>query len=88
MDGRWAKDVSRITILEPVGQSLEVLEGHWAGTSALFVYRQRGDKTQVDVFAEVKSETIPERDLKRICLKVLEGAYDEDAPRVRALADR
>ena len=86
VDGRWAKDVSRVTVFAPIGQAVEVLEGHWAGSRMLHLYRPRGDKTQVDVFAEVTSSTIPAKDLERVFRQSLEIAFNEDTPGVRAFS--
>ena len=87
-DGRWAKFVTRSFQLPPLGIVNEGVEGELAGSKMMFVYTPLEDKTQVDVFGEFTSSTIPLDDVEQVVRGWLERAYREDLPAVQALAQR
>ena len=53
---------------------------------AVLVYTPQGKKHRVDVYGEVTSPTIPEKEIEKAALKWLAQSYDEDAPAVRVFA--
>ncbi len=85
-NGKWVKVVSRMTRLPPLGLVQEFIEGPLAGSKAVLVYSPKGTKTQVDVYGEFTSPTIPKQDVEKAALKWLAESYDEDAPAIKAFA--
>jgi hypothetical protein len=88
MGGHWAKESSRITIFPPLGMAIEILEGPLAGSKMINIYTPKGNRTQIDVFGEFTSSTIPANQLEPAVLANLEGAFNEDAPAIKALASK
>lgn len=85
---RWIPESSRITILQPLSMVTEMLEGPLVGSKMVYVYKPRGERTQVDVYGDFVSATIPSVELESTVLRWLESEFNEDAPAVRALASR
>jgi hypothetical protein len=85
-NGEWVKVVSRMTRLPPLGLVQEFLEGPFAGSKAVLVYTPKGTKTQVDVYGDFVSPTIPNDQVEKAALRWLAESYEEDAPAVKAFA--
>jgi hypothetical protein len=92
LDGHWKRFVSRSTDFPPFCVCNEEIEGDFAGTKFVLLYRPVGGQTQVDVFGDVQSTEFPPEVAKRRFLGLLEAAYLDDLPvllelrRVRAAA--
>lgn len=78
--GRWMKLEARATTVEPYVRFNEELAGPYAGTTFILLYRPRGDKTAVDVFGELVSETLSPDELEREWTQILSETHDQDAP--------
>lgn len=78
--GRWMRLKARSTTVEPYVRFNEELTGPYAGTTFILLYRPRGNKTAVDVFGELVSETLSPGDLEREWMQILSETLDQDAP--------
>jgi hypothetical protein len=56
----------------------EEVEGDFAGTKFVLLYRPRGNRTQIDVYGDVQSSVFEPDEAKEIFLKLLENAYLDD----------
>jgi hypothetical protein len=86
LNGRWAPESLRMNVFPPLGMSTEMLEGPLAGSKMFYLYSPKGNKTQIDVFGEFKSEVFPADQLEQIVPKFLEGEFNEDVPAIRDFA--
>jgi len=78
MNGRWARFVSKSTDFPPLCICNEEVEGDFAGSKFILVYRPKGNQTQVDVYGDVRSSGMDPNTARAAFLKLLEGAYLED----------
>jgi len=85
---RWEKMGCRMTIIRPAVRIQEDLDGPFAGTKTVFLYTPQGERTNVDVFAYVKSATLSPAQIKRERKKRWARAYSEDLPYFRLFADQ
>lgn len=88
LNGRWTKEQIQITVFHPLGFAFEWLEGPFRGSKMFYVYSPKGKKTQIDVYGEFASRTLPPKKLKQTVMRFLENEYNEDVPGVRALASK
>ena len=84
--GRWTKFVSRMTVMRPAVRVKEDLEGPYAGSVTVHVYRPRGRKTSVDILCYMRSSEFSPMEIKREWLKIFARAGAEDAPWLRRFA--
>jgi hypothetical protein len=79
------KEVSRVTVMPPLGVITEILEGPFASTTMFTVYSTEGpDRTRVEVFGEFRSPSIPVEPVEAAARKWLEDSYNEDASTLKA----
>jgi hypothetical protein len=78
LHGKWTPFVSKSTDFSPYCICNEEVEGDFAGTKFVVLYRPRGNQTQIDVFGDVKSKVFAPADALKIFLKLLENAYLDD----------
>ncbi len=83
LNGSWISESQRLSVFPPLGMASEWLEGAFAGSKMFYLYSPKGNKTQIDVFGDFKSKTIPDNDLEQTVRKFLEGEFNEDAPAIR-----
>ena len=76
--GEWVKNAIRMTVLPPVGFLLEYIDGDFVGSKAMEYYTPKGSKTGVTVVGEWVSKSVPADQLKKMVLKNLEVAFNED----------
>ena len=86
--GRWIKRSSRITTVPPVARILEELTGRYAGSKIVFLYTPKGERTGVDVFAELASDTLSPEELEDEWRRTLEKSFEEDVPWLRKLVEK
>ena len=79
-EGRWSKLVSRSTDFPPFCICNEEIEGTFAGTKFVVLYRPIGNQTQVDVIGDIRSKSLAPARAERAFLALLEGAYLDDVP--------
>jgi len=85
-NGNWVKEVSRVTVMPPLGVSTEILEGPLAGSRIFTVYSPEGlERTRVDVFGEFRSPQLPPDQVEVAVRKWLEESYNQDAPALKAM---
>ncbi|TLX97912.1 MAG: hypothetical protein E6K90_10000 [Thaumarchaeota archaeon] len=84
-DGRTIHQTIKITQVPPVGEILEYVEGDFAGTKAFNYYTPKGKKTGVTVVGEWVSKSIPADQLKKMVMKNLETAFNEDQQNLKSL---
>jgi len=84
--GRWTKFASRITEIRPAVRIKEDLEGPYAGSVTVHVYRPRGRKTSVDILCYMRSSEFSPKEIKREWLRIFARAGAEDAPWLRRFA--
>lgn len=74
----------KMTMLPPVGMTMEYLEGPMAGTKSVQYYQPKGiNRTDVIVVGEYTSNVIPEAQLKTLVLRNLEQIFREDQENLR-----
>ena len=78
--GRWMTLKTRTPTLEPNVRINEELAGPYAGTTFVLLYRPRGNRTAVDVFGELVSETLSPDELRREWMGILAETERQDAP--------
>ncbi|MCI4363245.1 MAG: hypothetical protein L3K13_02950 [Thermoplasmata archaeon] len=86
--GTWEKESIRMTALNPIALTHEWIEGPLKGSKAIHLYTPKGEKTQIDVYGEFTSSTIPPDHLERYVRELLAGDFSEDAPAIREYARR
>jgi hypothetical protein len=84
--GRWTKFASRLTEIRPAVRIKEDLEGPYAGSVTVHIYRPRGRKTSVDILCYMRSSEFSPEDTKREWLRIFARAGAEDAPWLRRFA--
>ncbi|HXW67358.1 MAG TPA: hypothetical protein VEL82_05740 [Thermoplasmata archaeon] len=88
LHGRWSTFVSRSTDFPPFCVCNEEIEGDFAGTKFVLLYRPEGNVTRVDVFGDVRSSVFDGAEAKRIFLGFLQSAYEDDTRAIRDLRAR
>jgi hypothetical protein len=86
--GKWAPDRMRISTFAPVSMVIEWLDGVLAGSKLVYVYSPKGKKTGIDVYGEFTSPTLAAHEVEAAAREWLESEFNDDAPALRALADR
>jgi hypothetical protein len=85
-NGEWVKEVSRVTVMPPLGVTTEILEGPLAGSKMFTVYSPEGlERTRVEVFGEFRSPKLPAEQVESAVRKWLEDSYNEDAPALKSM---
>lgn len=84
VDGKWVKSANRLTMLPPVGFSVEPLEGPLAGSKFYNYYTPKGNRTEVTVVGEYTSKVIPTAQLEQAVLANNEKVFKEDSEGIRA----
>jgi hypothetical protein len=88
MDGKWVRSANRLTMLPPVGFSVEPLEGPLAGSKFYNYYTPKGHKTEVTVVGEYTSKVIPAGQLEQAVLANNEKVFKEDTEGLRAFTSK
>jgi hypothetical protein len=83
LDGRWSPFLGRSTDFPPFCVCNAEIEGDFAGTKFVLVYRPEGRRTRIDLYGGVRSNVFDAETARRKFLRLLEGAYDEDAAAMR-----
>jgi len=78
LNGKWSTFVSRSSDFAPFCVCNEEIEGDFAGTKFVILYRPKGNLTQIDVYGDVQSSVFDLDQAKEIFLKLLENAYLDD----------
>jgi hypothetical protein len=84
LNGRWAPDRMRITMVPPISVTTEWLEGVLAGSKFVYVYKPQGEKTRIDVYGEFTSPTLSPEEVEAVAREFLESEFRDDAPVVKA----
>lgn len=79
INGRWSTFLSRSTDFPPFCICNEEVEGDFAGTKFVILYRPHGRQTVVDAYGDIQSKVYPGNEAKRIFLGLLQGAYEDDS---------
>jgi hypothetical protein len=83
---RWEKMVCRMTTLRPAVRIQEDLDGPYAGSTTVFLYTPRGERTVVDVFGYVRSSELTPAEIRRDRKRTWARACAEDLPYFRRFA--
>jgi hypothetical protein len=86
-NGGWVKASDRYTMLPPLGGVREFVDGPFAGSKMFTVYTPDGERTNVSVFGEFTSPTIPAAEIEKAVLAWLDEIYQEDAPAVHRMQE-
>lgn len=78
----------RISMFPPVSVVTGWLEGVLAGSQLVYVYSPKGKKTQIDVYGEFTSTTLPADEVEAAAREFLESEFSADAPALRARAPK
>jgi hypothetical protein len=85
----WTGETIQMTNLAPLGYVFEMLKGPITGSKFVYIYTPKSDnKTQVDVYAYLKSRSIPKNRLKQEVRGDLGVDFKEDAPALRSFANK
>lgn len=82
---RNEKHKGRLTLMPPLGYSMEFLEGPFAGSRTYQYYIPQGKKTGVTVAGDWRSSSLSDDQLKKEVLKFLETVYNEDRENLKKL---
>jgi hypothetical protein len=85
LHGKWTTFVSKSSDFPPLCIVVEEIEGDFAGTKFVILYRPEGNVTRIDVYGDVQSKTFPEPEARRIFLELLQGAYEDDEKAITEL---
>lgn len=85
LDGRWSPFVSTSADYPPLCVCNREVEGDFAGSQFVIVYKPEGERTRVDVYGDVQSKRFPPAEAKRKFLALLAGAYEDDLAAIRRL---
>jgi hypothetical protein len=88
MNGNWVRISNKVTFFPPLGMAAEQLEGPMAGSRMFTVYTPNGAKTEVAVYGEMQSPTVPPAQLEPAVRKAWESAFNEDSAGIRAFAKK
>lgn len=77
-NGKWSAFLTKSTDFPPFCICNEEVQGDFAGTKFVLVYRPRGSQTQVDVFGDIQSNAFDAESARSHFLKLLEGAHNDD----------
>jgi hypothetical protein len=83
--GNWTPFVTRSFAFPPICTVNEEIEGDFAGTRFVVLYRSEGNVTRVDVYGEIRSPHLPDAEARRGFLELLQGAYEDDESSIRLL---
>ncbi len=86
VDGAWQAEAMRITVLEPVAIATVFLEGPFAGSKMVYVYKPRGARTGIDVYGDFTSASLAPERLERAIRSMLDTEFREDAGPIARLA--
>lgn len=76
--GKTARVRNRITMIPPLGEMTEVLDGPMAGSKSFQYYTPKGNKTGVTVVGEWKSTMMSDDQIKKAVMNFLQTVFDED----------
>ncbi len=82
-EGSTIRQRIKLTLVPPLGTILEYLDGDMAGSKAFNYYTPKGKKTGVTVVGEWVSKSIPTDQLKKMVMKNLETAFNEDQVNIK-----
>jgi len=83
MNGQWVKIANKITVFPPLGMAIEATEGPMAGSKMFNVYTPHGNKTEVAIFGDMQSATVPAAQLEPMVRGAWEMAFNEDSAGIR-----
>jgi len=84
-DGRQVTNKIKLTLMPPVGVSLDYLEGPFAGSKSVQYYVPKGNETGVTVIGDYNSPWMSGDQLKGAVLMSLETAFNEDQENLKKL---
>ena len=82
-DGRWVKVANKITVYPPLGMVAESLEGPLTGSKMFTVYTPKGSRTEVAVYGEFQSTSVPGHQLEPMVRSAWENSFKEDFEGIR-----
>jgi hypothetical protein len=85
-NGKWIRVRNKITNIPPVGWIMEMEEGPMAGSKFFNIYHPNGEKTDVTIVGDFKSEQIPESQIEPAVRVFFEEKYNEDRAALKAFA--
>jgi hypothetical protein len=88
VDGQWKPFLTRSTDFPPFCVCNEEVEGDFAGSKFVLLYRPQGKVTLVDVYGDIQARTLPPAEAHRRFLATLQAAYEEDAAALREFRHR
>ena len=77
VNGSWEPESIRISVF---------LKGPFEGSKMVYVYKPRGKKTEIAVYGDFRSTSIPDAQLEGAVRTMLATEFEEDAPAIRRLA--
>ncbi len=86
LGGHWEPESMRISVFQPVAIASVFLKGPFEGSKMVYVYQPRGKKTEIDVYGEFRSPSIPADRLVSEVETMLSTEFDEDAPAIQRFA--
>ena len=78
MGGKPVRVRSRLTLVPPLGELFETLDGPLAGSKSFQYYTAKGNETAVTVVGEFKSPVMNDDQVRQAVMGFLQAVFDED----------
>jgi hypothetical protein len=78
MGGSTIRVRSKVTLVPPLGELFETLDGPLAGSKSFQFYTPKGNETSVTVVGEWKSTVMSDDQIKQAVAGFLQTVFDED----------
>ena len=85
VEGRAVKTKVRFSLYPPLGTAGEFLEGPFTGSKFFNIYTPKKQRTYITVAGEWKSPTIPENELRKAVLSMLQKEFSEDVAYLKTM---
>ena len=78
MGGNTIRVKTRVTLVPPLGEIFETLDGPLAGSKSFQYYTPRGNETGVTTIGEFKSPVMSDDQIRQAVMGFLQTVFDED----------
>ena len=78
MGGKATRIRAKLTMVAPLGELFETLDGPMAGSKSFQFYTPRGNETGVTVVGQWKSSVMSDDEIKKTVMNFLQTVFDED----------
>ena len=78
MGGRSTRIRTKLTLVPPLGELFETLDGPMAGSKSFQYYTPKGNETSVTVIGDWKSGVMSDEQIRSAVMSFLQTVFDED----------